>query len=179
MTPSPSLPLFPSNAFVHSAYEHCARICIGLLTSRGEMPPQLFLVGAPARGHDAATSKVASAGDQAMAALHADEASASRLQALVRDLLDPAHLQGRALAGQLGAPVVAVHACHVLAPAGAAPACAPGLQPVRHADGRTECLLLTVHTGAYSQSAWIPLGQDEAGTVRLTIAPLPPLAAQA
>jgi len=177
--PSSSRPLFPSNAFVHSAYEHCARICIGLLTSRGEMAPQLFLVGAPARGNDAATSKVASAGEQALAAFHADEAGARQLQSWIGQLLDARQPQGQALAQQLGAPLVAVHACHVLAPAGSAPACAPGLQPVLHADGRAQCLLLTVHTGAYSQSAWIPLGRDENGTVRLTIAPLPPLATDA
>ncbi len=175
-TPSPAARQ-PSDAFVHSAYEHCARIAIGLLTSRGELAPQLFLVGAPAQGDDAATSKMAHAGEAAMAAFHADEAGASRLLPFIQNLLDAQHEQGRAMAAQLGGPVVAVHACHAIAPAGAAQPCAEGLQPVLRPDGRAECLLVTVHTPSHSRSAWSPLGQDAEGQLRLSIAPLPPAAA--
>ncbi len=170
----------PSDAFVLSAYAHCARLAIGLLTSRGSLTPQLFLVGAPAQGDDAGTSRVARAGEQALAAFHADEASAGQLPDFIRSLLDPQHERGAALARQLGTPLVLVYACHALAPADTPlPQVDEGLQPVVRPDGRSECLLVSVHTSRGSASAWSPLGRAADGELRLAIGPLPALEAAA
>lgn len=165
----------PSDAFLHSAYSHCARIAAGLLATRGGLSPQLFIVGPPTHGDAAASSRIAQAGEQALAAFHADEASSQQLAPFIQEVLDVQHERGRALARQLGAPLMAVHACHALAPAGTSLQHGDGQQAVQRADGRTECLLITLHTPGHSASTWSPLGRDAQGALGVAIAPLGPL----
>lgn len=163
----------PSAAFVQSAYAQCARIALGLLSARGGLSPQLFLVGPPASGQDdAATSRMAHAGEQAVAALHADTAQADQLVQYIGQMIDPRHDQGRALARQLGSPVIAVHACHAIVPQGLELACPEGAQPVTRPDGRREALLVTVYTQDHRQSAWCALHRNADGALASDIAAL-------
>ena len=168
----------PPDALTQSAYQHCARLAIGMLTERGGLSPQLFFVGTPARGNDASTSRVALAGEQALAAFHTSDAGANKLAGFVRDALDAQHERGNALARQLGGVAAAVHACHALLPAHLElPSLADGTPAHTLDDGRSECLLISVYLpdgGGYN--AYCPVARDAAtGALRSAIAPLQPI----
>lgn len=168
-----SQPTTDSTAFLQSAYEHCARIAIGMLTSQGNLAPQLFFVGGPARVNDASTSKIARVGPQAMAAFHASEAGASQLAPFIQRALDPSQPEARALRPQIGQNQLAVHACHALMPASTPmPALPHGALPACHPDGRLECVLVTVHTSQQQYTAYCPVYRNAAGELRSAIAPL-------
>lgn len=162
----------PSPAFLQSAYTHCTRIAIGMLTSQGQLVPQLFFVGPPAQGDDASTSRIARAGDQAMAGFHASERAADQLVPFVRKALSAETPQGKSLQQQLGGPAVAVHVCHALVKADTSMAYPEQAQPVLHADGRRECLVVTLHTPAGSHSSFCPVYRDADGQTRAAIVPL-------
>lgn len=163
------------DAFAQSAYRHCARLAIGMLTSRGSLSPQLFFVGPPADGADASASRMALAGEQALAAFHTSPDGAERLSAFIESALDPHHAQGQALAQQLGRVAAAVHACHVLLPADVPMmALEDGTPASAVADGRRECLLIKLHLPGGSQyAAMCPVVRDAgSGALRAAIAPL-------
>ncbi|MCL4769692.1 MAG: hypothetical protein KJZ76_05015 [Burkholderiaceae bacterium] len=165
-------PHLSSPAFLQSAYTHCTRIAIGLFTSRGQLPPQLFFVGPPAQGDDASTSKVARTGEQAMAIFHASAHSADQLLPFIRKALNPAYEQGKSLQQQIGSPAVAVHVCHALVSQDAPLTYPEDTQPAVRADGRRECLLVTVHTSTDSHSTMCPIYRDASGAQQSAIAPL-------
>lgn len=162
----------PSPAFLQSAYTHCTRIAIGLFTSRGHLPPQLFFVGPPAQGDDAGTSRIARIGEQAMAHFHASEHSADQLKPFIHKTLNPAYEQGKALQQQIGSPAVAVHICHALVSQDTPITYPEDTQPVVRADGRRECLLVTVHTGTDSHHGICPIYRDANGAQQSAITPL-------
>lgn len=162
-------------SLAQSAYQHCARLAIGMLTERGSLSPQLFFVGPPANGSDASTSRVALAGEKALAAFHTSEDGADKLAGFVRNTLDPRHQQNHALAQQLGGVAAAVHACHVLLPAHIElPALADGTPAHTLADGRRECLLISLYLPeGSSYNAYCPIARDAvSGALRSAIAPL-------
>jgi len=161
----------PSTALVRSAYEHCRRIAIGMLTSQGDLPPQLFFVGRPAQGDDAASSKIARVGTQAMATFHANQASADQLIPFIRRTLDPASEEGKALRKQIGPCKIAVHACHALVPADPPLQYPDNAKPALRPDGRRECILITVHTLAHSATLYCPVYRDAAGALQAARAP--------
>lgn len=159
-------------AFVQSAYQHCARIAIGMLSSQGGLHPQLFFVGAPAQGDDASSSKIARVGQQAMAAFHATPEGADRLGPFIRQSLDPTSRESQALHGQLGRPVAAVHLCQAIAPAEVTITSPSGEAPATTIDGRRECLLVTVYTSSGHHVVWCPIHRDTNGQLRSQIVPL-------
>lgn len=151
------IPTVPSPALVRSAYEHCTRLAIGMLTSQGMLHPQLFFVGAPTTPDDASTSKVARVGEQAMATFHATQAGADQLAHFIQQSLATAWAQARALRDQIGQPLVAVHACQALVAPDAPIVYPEGAEAAVHSDGRRQCLLVTVHTLHGQQSVWCPI----------------------
>ena len=163
----------PSTALVRSAYEHCSRIAIGMLTSQGELSPQLFLVGLPSQGDDAATSKIARVGTSAMTTFHASQASADQLIPFILRTLDQDSEEGKALRRQIGPCKVAVHACHALVSEDT-PLLYPNHgQPSVRSDGRRECILITTHTAAQNVVVHCPIYRDAGGALQSNSVPWP------
>jgi hypothetical protein len=172
MSTSTEFPAENNAHFIRNAYEHCARIAIGMLTSKGSLSPQLFFVGHPLTENDPATSKIALAGAQAMHAFHASSEGADQLIPFIRQALAPDSKPGLALQKQIGRAQLAVHACHALVDSDIGMQYPPGCEALKHADGKKECILVTVHTSSHSQIAYCPVYRNSQGALECKIAEL-------